>query len=65
MKREKRLFVNGAGSYRTLNDEDAYLQFVENVEAIMSEEQQLFWRNRRSESSGQSSAGSAAVAEKR
>jgi Protein of unknown function (DUF4231) len=55
MKREKRLFVSGTGPYRNLNDEDAYLQFVENVEAIMGEEQQLFWRNRRSEASGQSS----------
>jgi hypothetical protein len=29
-----------------LDDDTAYLQFVENVEAIIAEEQQVYWRNR-------------------
>jgi hypothetical protein len=47
MKREHRLYVNGAGEYRGLADEqEAFLRFVENVEAIIAEEQQIFWRHR-------------------
>jgi hypothetical protein len=46
MKREQRLYVNGAGAYRGLDDEAAFLQLVENVEAILAEEQQVYWRNR-------------------
>ena len=47
MKRERRLYVNGAGEYRGLADEDeAFLRLVEAVEAIVAEEQQIFWRNR-------------------
>lgn len=46
MKREQRLYVNSAGAYRGLDDEAAFLQLVENVEAILAEEQQVFWRNR-------------------
>jgi hypothetical protein len=46
MKRERRLYANGAGAYRALDDQTAYLQFVESVEAIIAEEQQVYWRNR-------------------
>jgi hypothetical protein len=47
MKREKRLYVNGAGEYRRPADEDeAFLWFVEAVEAILAEEQQIYWRDR-------------------
>jgi hypothetical protein len=49
MKRERRLYANGAGAYRGLEDEPAYLQFVENVEAIIAEEQQVYWHNRGTE----------------
>ena len=33
MKRERRLYLNGAGAYRGLDDDIAYLQLVESVEA--------------------------------
>jgi Protein of unknown function (DUF4231) len=46
MKRARRLYANGAGPYRGLDDDAAYLQLVENVEAILAEEQQVYWRNR-------------------
>jgi hypothetical protein len=46
MKREQRLYLNGAGAYRDLDNEAAYLQLVENVEAIIAEEQQVYWHNR-------------------
>jgi hypothetical protein len=46
MKREQRLYVNGAGSYRGLDDEAAFLQLVENIETIIAEEQQIYWHNR-------------------
>jgi hypothetical protein len=49
MKREQRLCVNGAGAYRGLDDEAAFLQLAENVEAIPAEEQQVSWRNRGSQ----------------
>jgi hypothetical protein len=47
MKREFRLYVNGAGDYRALDEERDYLQFVENIEAIIAEEQQLYWQGQR------------------
>jgi Protein of unknown function (DUF4231) len=47
MKRERRLYVNGAGEYRGLTDEtEAFLRFVEAIEAIVAEEQRIYWRNR-------------------
>jgi hypothetical protein len=46
MKRERRLYSNGAGSYRGLEDGAAFLQLVENVEAVVAEEQQVYWRDR-------------------
>jgi Protein of unknown function (DUF4231) len=55
MKREQRLYVNGAGAYRRLDDEEAFLQFVENIEAVIAEEEQIYWRNRGSQ--GGQSAG--------
>ena len=47
IKREQRVYVNGAGAYRGLTDEtDAFLRFVENVEAIIAEEQRIYWQKR-------------------
>ena len=47
MKRERRLYVNGAGEYRGLRDEhEAFLRFVEAIEAIVAEEQHIYWHNR-------------------
>jgi hypothetical protein len=55
MKRERRLYANGAGEYRGLSDEtEAFLRFVEAIEAIVSEEQHIYWQNRRE---GRSPAG--------
>jgi Protein of unknown function (DUF4231) len=46
MKREYRLYINGAGGYEQIADEDAaYRAFVANVEQIIAEEQQLYWRS--------------------
>ncbi len=58
MKRERRLYSNGAGSYRGLDDEPAFLQLVESVEAILAEEQQVYWRNRGGEGSATRQTGS-------
>src|SRR4051812_9596502 len=49
MKREQRLYVNGAGAYRNVEEDEAYLRFVEAIEAIVAEEQQIYWQNRGSE----------------
>lgn len=46
MKRERRLFTHGAGSYRGLPEREAYLTFVEAIEGIIAEEQNIFWRDR-------------------
>ncbi len=47
MKREYRLYINGAGAYREAADEDqAYLTFVEAIEGIIAEEQQIYWQSR-------------------
>jgi Protein of unknown function (DUF4231) len=46
MKRERRLYTHGAGSYRGLPDREAYLSFVEAIEGIIAEEQNIFWRDR-------------------
>jgi hypothetical protein len=47
MKREYRLYANGAGAYREASDEDeAYRRFVESIEEIIAEEQQLYWQGR-------------------
>jgi hypothetical protein len=42
------VYVNGAGSYRNLEEEEAYLRFVEAIEAILAEEQQIYWQSRNS-----------------
>ncbi len=52
MKREYRLFVNQSGSYRRIDDELAYCRFVERIEAIIAEEQKLFFEHQQ-ESSNQ------------
>jgi hypothetical protein len=46
MKRERRLYLNGAGPYRGLDDDAAYLALVESVEGILAEEQQIYLRVR-------------------
>ncbi|MGI6854388.1 DUF4231 domain-containing protein [Mesorhizobium sp. 1B3] len=46
IKREQRLYINAAGAYRGLNDEDAFVHFVEGVESIVAEEQQIYWQSR-------------------
>ena len=46
MKRERRLYSHGAGSYRGLPEREAYLTFVEAIEGIIAEEQNVFWRDR-------------------
>ena len=45
MKREQRLYVNGAGTYRNVEEDEAYLRFVEAIEGILAEEQQIYWQN--------------------
>jgi hypothetical protein len=42
MKQERRLFVNAAGRYRGLGDDDAFAQFVQIIESIIAEEQQIY-----------------------
>ncbi|HJS84481.1 MAG TPA: DUF4231 domain-containing protein [Acetobacteraceae bacterium] len=50
MKREQRLYLTGAGPYRGATDEDAaFLRFVEAIEAVIAEEQQIYWRDRGTE----------------
>jgi hypothetical protein len=46
MKRKSRVSVNGDGSYRQAFEEDTYLRFVENIEEIIVEEQQLYSHGR-------------------
>jgi hypothetical protein len=59
MKRERRLYVNGAGEYRGVADEEeAFLRFVEAVEAIVAEEQRLYWKNRGEGTGGRATAAS-------
>lgn len=54
MKREYRLYINNAGSYAGMEDEErAYRHFVEQTEQIIAEEQQIFWQNRDSENNEQ------------
>ena len=46
MKRERRLYTHGAGSYRGLPEREAYLTFVEAIEGVIAEELNIFWRDR-------------------
>jgi len=56
MKRERRLYVNGAGAYRGVTDEEeAFLRFVEAIETIIAEEQRIYWQNRSDSRSSPSS----------
>ena len=49
MKREKRLYVNHAGPYAQIEDEEeSSLYFVESIEQIIAEEQQLYFKQDRS-----------------
>jgi len=49
MKREKRLFVNGAMVYEhCVNDHEAFLLFIKRVEGIITEEQNNFMGNHES-----------------
>jgi len=61
MKRERRLYRNGAGAYRGLDDDAAYLALVETVEAILAEEQQVYWPNRGREGGEARQTGPVAV----
>jgi hypothetical protein len=46
MKREYRLYINNAGDYAQVSDEEmAYRLLIEHVETVIAEEQQLFWQN--------------------
>ncbi len=55
MKREQRLFINGAGPYAdTPEDEAAYVLFVNQVERIIAEEQKSFWATREENSKSKS-----------
>jgi hypothetical protein len=46
MKREYRLYINNADAYTDAPEEDAaYRLFVERVETLLAEEQQLFWQH--------------------
>lgn len=46
IKREYRLYVNNAGGYEKIADEEAaYRHFVEAIEQIIAEEQQLYWQS--------------------
>lgn len=45
MKRELRLYINNADDYQEANDEQAaYQLFVERIELVLAEEQQLYWQ---------------------
>jgi len=47
MKRERRLYCNGAGDYHGIDDEeDAFRHFVEALEGIVAEEQHIYWQAR-------------------
>ncbi len=47
MKREKRLFVNGAMDYAKYpNNRKAFLLFIERVESIIAEEKDEFWKKK-------------------
>ncbi len=52
MKQERRLFVNSAGRYKGVGDDDAFTLFVETIEKIIAEEQQVYWQARGSSSPG-------------
>jgi hypothetical protein len=50
MKREFRLYINKAGDYASIADEEAtYRSFVEHVETIIADEEHQFWQYRRTD----------------
>lgn len=54
MKRERRLYVNGAGQYAPVaNEDEAHRLFVESIEQIIAEEQQVYWEGRGKPAEGQ------------
>ena len=46
MKHERRGYLTATGPYRSLDDHEAFLTFVERVESIIAEEQNAFWGSR-------------------
>jgi hypothetical protein len=65
MKRERRLYTHGAGAYRGLPEREAYLTFVEAIEGIIAEEQNIFWRERNNPSNPPVSSGAKVAGEPR
>ena len=51
MKHERRLYAHGAGRYKQLSSTEAFSLFVEELEAIIAEEQKLFRQYRRDDCS--------------
>jgi hypothetical protein len=51
MKYERRLYVYGAGEYKDFagKEDAAFLRFFERIEAIIAEEQQIYWQGREAE----------------
>jgi hypothetical protein len=62
MKQERRLFVNAAGRYRQLADDEAFAQFVEAIESIIAEEQQIYWQVRGSQTPRQEQSAQGMIA---
>jgi hypothetical protein len=56
--------VHERGRCLSIDDDAAYLQLVENVEAIMAEEQQVYRRNRGGQDSAARQIGSTAPGKK-
>ena len=45
MKRERRLYTNQAGVYAGITDEEnAFRTFVERIESVLGEEQNIYWK---------------------
>lgn len=53
MKREFRLFINGAGIYKNSNPDD-HIKYVEQLEQIIAEEQKIFFDDHRVDVANQS-----------
>lgn len=53
MKSERRYYVNAAGPYSRIDDEElAFRIFVERVEAVIASEQRRFWKAHESQGDG-------------
>jgi hypothetical protein len=57
MKREYRLYINAAGPYGDADEEAAYRLFVLDVEQVIAEEQQLFFRAGNGKTAAEATAG--------